>query len=246
MQRQRLLVANWKMNKCLSETKSYLNTLKKIKKNKFVKIVIVPPFTALETAVRCVKGSRMVIGAQNVCGKEVGAYTGEISAQMLKDVGALFVIIGHSERRSFFHETDEQIHQKIKMALQWDLHVIFCVGENLREREEGKTKDILQRQLNQGLGGIQSGKQLVIAYEPVWAIGTGRVATVVQIEQAHGLIRGEVEKLVGAKDISILYGGSVKPDTCEEIFKSSEVDGALVGGASLEVKSFIEILNFMH
>ncbi len=256
MMRSKLLAANWKMNKVNSEALVYLEELKKLldsKKtlltDKKIEIVIAPPFTALSAVSAQIQNS-IKLAAQNMHEAQNGAYTGEISAEMLKSVGCQYVILGHSERRTLFKETDESIHQKIVQALKNGLNVIFCIGEKLQERESGKTWDILKTQISKGLQDISKSdlSHVVIAYEPVWAIGTGKNATPAEVEEAHKFIRKTVWDLYDmdtASKTSIIYGGSVKPDNFKEISGQPNVDGALVGGASLDPKTFIEILNQM-
>lgn len=201
-----------------------------------VEIVIAPPFTAVHAVAEAARNSPIGVAGQDMYWEREGAYTGEISAGMLKEAGAEYVIIGHSERRRMFNETDDTVNRKLTAALGAELTPIVCIGETLEEREAGDTAAVLDRQLKAGLDGL-TGPQvaaLVLAYEPVWAIGTGRTATPDQAEEAHALIKGIL-------DVPILYGGSVKPENAEELLRQPDVDGALVGGASLEIDSFIAI-----
>ncbi|MCX8069699.1 MAG: triose-phosphate isomerase [Thermodesulfovibrionales bacterium] len=238
--------ANWKMNKTVDETVLFLKEFIPLVKNaKDVDIVIAPPFTALQTAFSLIKDTNINLSAQNVFYEEKGAYTGEISPSMLSEIGCSYVIIGHSERRQYFNETDEIVNKKIKIAQKYGLGIIMCIGESLSEREQGKTMEVLKRQLINGLKDI-SADNLIIAYEPIWAIGTGKTATTEQAQEAHNFIRGELKSLYGksAESIRILYGGSVTPDNIKALMACPDVDGALVGGASLKADSFAKIVNF--
>jgi triosephosphate isomerase len=212
-------------------------------------IVVCPPIIDIVTAVEAASGSPVEIGAQNMFWEEEGAYTGEISAEMIKASGATHVIIGHSERRQYFGETDDTVNRKLKVALDAGLTPIVCVGEVLEEREAGITDDVLRRQCNIGFRGISGERaaKLVVAYEPVWAIGTGKTATPQIAAEAHLTIRGEAAKAFGkefADKLRILYGGSVKPDNAKALMSETEIDGALVGGASLDPKSFAAIVKY--
>ena len=210
-------------------------------------IVICPVFTALDAVGKALKGSNIQMGAQNCYLKESGAYTGEISPQMLKEVGCTWCIIGHSERRQYFHESDELLNQKLRFALGAGLKVMFCIGETLEERESGKMNDVLIRQVTHGLQGLSAEDfaAVAIAYEPVWAIGTGVTATPEQAQEAHAFVRGLVKDQFGASvadGVRILYGGSVKPDNAAELMSKPDVDGSLVGGAALKADSFAGIV----
>ena len=210
-------------------------------------IVICPVFTALDAVGKALKGSNIQMGAQNCYLKESGAYTGEISPQMLKEVGCAWCIIGHSERRQYFHESDELLNQKLRFALGAGLKVMFCIGETLEERESGKMNDVLIRQVTHGLQGLSAEDfaAVAIAYEPVWAIGTGVTATPEQAQEAHAFVRGLVKDQFGASvadGVRILYGGSVKPDNAAELMSKPDVDGSLVGGAALKADSFAGIV----
>ena len=212
-----------------------------------VNIVVCPTFTALYAVGLALKGSLVEVGGQNCYLKESGAFTGEISPQMLRDVGCAWAIIGHSERRQFFAETDQLLNQKLKFALASGLKVMFCVGETLEEREGGKMQSVLTRQVTHGLEGLTEADfdRAAIAYEPVWAIGTGKTATPQQAQEAHAFIRELVKKQFGgavASKVRIQYGGCVRPDNTAELMANPDVDGALVGGASLEVRSFADIV----
>lgn len=239
------IAANWKMNKTILEAKEFVNAFApSVSDINDIDIVIAPSFTALFSVAELIKGSNIKLSAQNVFYEEKGAYTGEISALMLKDVGCDYVIIGHSERRHYFGEDDEILNKKVKAALRNGLEVIFCIGETLKEREEGKTFDVLERQVKEGLRDIDLSR-IVIAYEPVWAIGTGRTASPEQAQEAHAHIRNKLKDLyVAADTVRILYGGSVTPDNIDDLMACHDVNGALVGGASLKPESFERIVRF--
>jgi triosephosphate isomerase len=246
--RKKLLAANWKMYKTPDQTRDFfLGFLPLVTGHDRDEIVICPPFVNLSVAVGSAKGSNLAIGGQNLHWEKEGAYTGEISAGMLVAIGCSHVILGHSERRQYFGETDDTVNLKLKTALAADLTPIVCVGEVLEEREAGLTEDVLRRQCVRAFHAISTKKagKLVIAYEPVWAIGTGKTATPQMAADAHGLIRGEAAKTFGedfAAQMRILYGGSVKPENAKALMAEEEIDGALVGGASLDPKSFAAIV----
>ena len=238
LKRTPIVVANWKMYKTGAEAQKFLTQVKG-KLPPAVKVFIAPSFTALP--ILGAQGFKdVVIGAQNMHEAEEGAFTGEVSASMLKDAGARFVILGHSERRRLFHETDGLIHQKLKRAFASQLLPILCIGETLEEREAGKTFEVLSHQLKTALEGLDPA-ELILAYEPVWAIGTGKTATPEVAQEAHHFCRGLLKKL-WAKETSILYGGSVTPETATLLAKQPDIDGALVGGASLDPVKFIQII----
>lgn len=244
--RKPFIAANWKMNKTLNETKSFLKDfIPFVKDVSDVEIIIAPPFTSLYVAAEQLKETNIFLGAQNVFYEEVGAYTGEISPLMLSDIGCKYVIVGHSERRQYFNETDLIVNKKIKAAKKAGLGVIFCIGESLEEREKGNTFDVLLREIEEGLDDIDI-EDLIIAYEPIWAIGTGKTATPEQAQEAHEYIREKLQFLYGnkANDSCIIYGGSVTPDNIDSLMACKDVDGALVGGASLKVESFTRIVKF--
>ena len=238
------------MNKTVEEALDLVKQLKaSISTVEGVEVAIAPPFTALHAIHKEIEGSSIRLAAQNVFYEEKGAYTGEISPLMLKEVGCQYVIIGHSERRHFFGETDEAVNRKIKAALSQDLEVIFCVGETLKEREEGRTFSVIERQAEGGLRGLgeKEIKDIVIAYEPVWAIGTGKTATPEQAEEVHRFIREKLEKLYSretAGEVRVQYGGSVTPENVKGLMNQQNIDGALVGGASLKAESFARIVRF--
>ena len=241
--RKPFIAANWKMQKTNSETEEFLNAfLPLVRGIDDVDILIAPPFTSLETASRLMKSSNVLLGAQNVYFEESGAYTGEIAPSMLIAAGCSHVIIGHSERRQYFAETDEVVNRKIKLALTTGLKVILCIGESLEEREANRTFDVLTTQLTGSLADVQL-NDITIAYEPIWAIGTGKTASNEQANDAHSYIRDWLGKnKEGADSVRIQYGGSVKPDNVKGLMAEPEVDGALVGGASLKPDSFSQIV----
>ncbi|GBD97164.1 MAG TPA: triose-phosphate isomerase [Nitrospirae bacterium] len=241
--RKPYIAANWKMNKTIEETGEFINAfLPMVRDITDVDILIAPPFTSLAAASRLLKSSNVILGAQNVYYEEKGAYTGEISPGMLLSAGCSCVIIGHSERRQYFSETDEIVNKKIKTARNNNLEVILCIGESLDEREANRTFEVLDRQLAGSLRDL-SLDGITIAYEPIWAIGTGKTASKEQANEAHTYIREWLRKNKdGADIVRIQYGGSVKPDNIESLMSEPEVDGALVGGASLKPDSFAGIV----
>jgi triosephosphate isomerase len=247
--RRRVIAGNWKMYKTLGETRAFFSAFAPLVATaKRCDIVIAPPFTALATAVEAAKGSNVAIGAQDVFWEKEGAFTGEVSAGMLADAGCRYVIIGHSERRQFFGETDENVAKKTKAALSAGLTPVVCVGETLAHREAGNTEKVCRAQFAGGPGALtpEEFSRILIAYEPVWAIGTGKTATPEIAAAAHRFLRGcAAEKFSAerAAALRILYGGSVKPDNIQGLMAQEELDGALVGGASLDAKSFGAIVN---
>jgi len=250
MGRQPFIAGNWKMNKTVEEALDLVRQLKaSIPNIEEVEVAVAPPFTALYAVSQELKGSSIRLAAQNLFYEEKGAFTGEVSPLMLKEIGCQYVIIGHSERRQFFGETDETVNLKIKAALAQGLKPIFCVGETLKERVEGKTFSVIERQAEGGLQGLgeEEMNNIVIAYEPVWAIGTGRTATPEQAEEVHHFIRERLEKLYLreiAEGVRIQYGGSVTPENIKGLMSQENIDGALVGGASLKPESFSKIVRF--
>jgi triosephosphate isomerase (TIM) len=250
MTRKKLIAANWKMYKTPDETRAYFRDfLPIVADHKRDEIAVCTPCLDLEAAVGATRDSNVAIGAQNMYWGKEGAFTGEICPGMLTAVGATHVIIGHSERRQHFGETDDIVNMKLKAALEAGLTPIVCVGEVLEEREAGLTEDVLRRQCLRAFHAISAKKaaKLVVAYEPVWAIGTGKTATPQLAAEAHALIRGEAAKAFGdemAQQLRILYGGSVKPDNAKALMAEEEIDGALVGGASLDSKSFAAIVMY--
>ena len=241
--RKPFIAANWKMNKTIEDTSEFINSfIPMVNDVSQVDILIAPPFTSLSSASGLLKNTNVKLGAQNVYFEEKGAYTGEISPGMLLSAGCSCVIIGHSERRQYFRETDEIVNRKIKLARSSGLEVILCIGESLQEREAHKTFDVLDTQLSGSLQDV-SLDGITIAYEPIWAIGTGKTATPDQANEAHTFIRGWLGKNKdGADSIRIQYGGSVTPDNIEILMSQPEVDGALVGGASLKPDSFAKLV----
>jgi triosephosphate isomerase (TIM) len=250
MGRLPFMAGNWKMNKTVGEALDLVRGLKAaISGVKDVEVAVAPPFTALYAIRKELEGSSIHLAAQNLYWEEKGAFTGEVSPLMLKEVGCDYVIIGHSERRQFFGETDETVNRRIRAALAQGLKVIFCIGETLKEREEGKTFSVTEGQLEGGLKGMgdQEMTNMVIAYEPVWAIGTGKTATPEQAEEVHRFIRGKIEKLYSrevSEEIRIQYGGSVTPENVKGLMNQPNIDGALVGGASLKAEFFSKIVRF--
>lgn len=245
-----LIVGNWKMNKTASEAANFVRELSDRLStfSKTVELVIAPPFTALESArVALSPSSTIQLGAQNMFWEDQGAYTGEVSAPMLKDLGCRYVILGHSERRTLFSEQNDGIHKKIRAALKHGLRPILCIGESLEQRERGTTDTVLTQQLQAGLSGLtaETMTSVTVAYEPVWAIGTGKSATVDQAVSAHQTIRQfltTISSSAAADTIRILYGGSVTPQNIESLLSSDQIDGALIGGACLQVDSFATIV----
>lgn len=240
------IAGNWKMNKLRSEAKALAEELRSNLGDASVKLMVAPPFTSLVDVAEVLKGTGIRVGAQNMGLELSGAHTGEVSAEMLKDVGVETVILGHSERRHIYGETDAMINQKVHLALAEDLEVILCVGELLDEREAGKAEEVVRGQLAGSLEGVDAGAMagLVIAYEPVWAIGTGKTATPEDADDMHRAIRGWLRETFGdrvAEDTIIQYGGSVKPENAADLLRKENIDGALVGGASLKADSFAAI-----
>ena len=247
--RKKVIAGNWKMNNDLTESQNLITKLTSGLSNLKLNcdVIICPPFTSLSEASTLIKNTPVKLGAQNMFFEDSGAYTGEISAAMLKSVGCEYIIIGHSERRTIFKETDEMINKKIKKALEHQLKIIFCVGETLQEREKSITMQVIRTQVNSGLSGIseESMKEIIVAYEPVWAIGTGENATPQQAQEVHKFIRdfvGNKFSTSTSENLTIQYGGSVKPDNAVDLLSQPDVDGALVGGACLKADSFIEII----
>lgn len=247
MKRIPIIAGNWKMYKTQEQAEAFITALIPLLKPNAVRVFIAPPFTAIDRAVHTSKKSSIVIGAQNMHPGDEGAFTGEVSPLMLKELGAQFVILGHSERRALFHETDHMIHQKVKSALKHGLTPILCIGETQSERDAHHTKTVLKRQLSLCLEGIsaEEAKKLIIAYEPVWAIGTGKSATPLMAQEEHGFCRALLQEMFGdvSERIPLLYGGSVKPETIQELMQMDDIDGALVGGASLKAETFAQIIN---
>jgi triosephosphate isomerase len=245
-----ILAANWKMNKTVGESLDFVNRLKKLVIGiNDRQVVIAPPFTALYPVGAALKESGIGLAAQNLSDKREGAYTGEVSARMLADAGCTYVIVGHSERRILFGESNDIIHDKIGMTLEFGMLPIFCIGETLQEQEAGRTFEVIEKQIKEGLNQIKADdiKKMVIAYEPVWAIGTGKTATPEQAGEAHAFIRQMMENLYGkepARRLPLIYGGSVNPDNIGKLMAQPDINGALVGGASLDVDTFGKIIAF--
>lgn len=248
--RRRVIAANWKMYKTAQQTLDFFQQFKPLTESDRTdrcEIVVCPPNLVLPIAVTAARGTNIEIGGQNMFWEREGAYTGEVSAEMLRSAGAEWVIVGHSERRQYFCETDATVLKKTQAAIEAGLRPIICVGERLEEHKSGKTAEVLVRQFAAGIAGLTEEQfaAVVLAYEPVWAIGTGQTATPQIASDAHKLIRSEADKRFGeeaARRLRILYGGSVKPDNIEGLMQESQIDGALVGGASLDPQSFAKIV----
>jgi len=245
--RKKFIAGNWKMNKSIADAADLAGGIRReLAECREVDIALCPPFTALKTVGDVVANSVIRLGAQNMHWEPKGAFTGEISAAMLRDLYCHCVILGHSERRSYFGETDEIVNRKVKAAFAACLMPIVCVGETLAERESGRTEDVVRKQVLGSLVGLgEQLKQVVIAYEPVWAIGTGRTASPAQAQEVHAFIRGLLKEMDGAQTaetVRIQYGGSMKPDNAAELLSQPDIDGGLIGGAALEVRSFVEIV----
>ena len=247
--RKAIIAGNWKMNKTPAQAAELIEGIIPLAKDSDCDVVICPPFVDLCKAVKMTEGTNIHVGAQNVHWAESGAYTGEISAAMLKELGVEYVIIGHSERREYFGETDETVNLRTKAAIAAGLIPIVCVGESLEQRENGETDALVTMQINKGLDGIAASdvKNMVIAYEPIWAIGTGKTATDEQANETIGVIRGAIEKMYG-KEVSdkvrIQYGGSMKPANVKGLMAQSEIDGGLIGGAALKAEDFGKLINY--
>lgn len=247
MTRTKLIAGNWKMNCTVAESEKLLKAiLMGARTVRGTKIVVCPPYTSLPIAAKILKNKKVELGAQNLSEFDDGAFTGEISAKMLKSLGIKYVIVGHSERRQFFHETNEIVKSKAKQALKNGLSPIICIGETIKERQGNLTQEIVQQQLTASTAGFAESelKKTIIAYEPVWAIGTGKTATPEIAQEVHAFIRATLAKISPklAQTVPIIYGGSVKPDNAAGLLSQPDIDGALVGGASLDAKSFISIL----
>ncbi len=246
--RKKVIAGNWKMNKDVFETADLINSLKSFLPNSEIEVIVCPPYTSLVIAQQLLKGTQIHLGAQDVSVRDDGAYTGEVSIKMLKSVGCDYVIVGHSERRQYFHESNELINQKAKKILASGMKPIICVGETLDEREKGITDQVITAQVKGVLAGFTSADlaKTIIAYEPVWAIGTGKTATPQQADDVHQLIRkltGQLFSWNDAEKFVIQYGGSVKPENAKELLHMPNIDGALVGGACLKAESFIAIID---
>ncbi len=247
--RKKIIAGNWKMNNDLNESILLINEInEKLVDRDNVQVIIAPPFTALDRASQLISDSSISLSAQNMCFEDSGAFTGAISASMLKSVGCEYVILGHSERRTLFGESNSDVNKKMKKAIASDLTPIFCIGETLVERESGEMQNIIEKQVREGLEGISEAELsgTILAYEPVWAIGTGKVATPEQAQEVHAFIRNLLKELYSedlANNTVIQYGGSVKPENAAELIGQPDIDGALVGGACLKTESFIGIVN---
>ena len=242
----RFIVGNWKMHNTISQAETLIREILAIyHPNPTVELAMAPPYVALQAASHLLATTPITLAAQNVCAKDEGAFTGEISPPMLKELGCQYVIIGHSERRHLFGESDEAINEKIHAALRHELQPIFCIGERLEEREAGQTHSVIQHQLQTGLAGLEPKDlgNITIAYEPVWAIGTGRAATVEQATEVHAAIRSSLTThwKLNSEHIRILYGGSVTADNAQALFQSPHINGALIGKACLNSESFVKI-----
>ena len=247
--RTKIVAGNWKMNKTAAETVALLNGLiDKMPTGVEAQIIVAPTFVNLLQAVKQLENTNIVVAAQNMHQAENGAYTGEISAGMLQSVGVNTVILGHSERRAYFHETNALLANKVDTALAHDMKIIFCFGEELKDRQNKQHFNVVENQLREGLFHLNKNnwENIILAYEPVWAIGTGETATPEQAQEMHHFIRETIRHTFGsdiAEDVSILYGGSVKPDNAKEIFSKPDVDGGLIGGAALKADDFVGIIN---
>lgn len=242
-----IIAGNWKMNNTASQGAALVEALKPLVKEANCEVVVCVPAIDIPAIAKAIEGSNIQLGAQNVHFAEKGAYTGEISADMLKEYGVKYVIIGHSERRQYFGETDETVNKRTLTALSAGLTPIVCVGESLEERETGRTEEVLNRQLTEGLKNVEDVKKLVIAYEPIWAIGTGKTATDEQANETIGYIRKRIGELFCphcAKELRIQYGGSMNAKNCKGLMAQPEIDGGLIGGASLKPDDFAAIVNF--
>ena len=246
--RKNIVAGNWKMHKTHSETITLIEEITLKKQNTSTEIIVAPTFVNLQTAVIISEGNNITVAAQNMHQAEGGAFTGEISASMLTDIGVNTVILGHSERRAYFHETDALLANKVDTALKHKMRVIFCFGEELKDRQIENHFNVVEYQLRDALFhlGKNDWANIILAYEPVWAIGTGETASPEQAQEMHAFIRSLIEKVYGndvAENVSILYGGSVKPDNAKEIFSKKDVDGGLIGGAALKADDFLAIVN---
>ena len=247
--RKHFIAGNWKMNMTPTEGAAFAKELEAALKGSDRKVLVAPPFVTIPAVMDVLKGSNVLVGAQNMSNHKSGAHTGEVSVLMLKDLGVKHVILGHSERRAIYGESDEFINEKVLLAIEEGMEVILCIGETLEEREEGRLQEVLTTQVTKGLQGVSAEQmqQIVIAYEPVWAIGTGKTATPEDADSAHAFVRSLIENLYTegvAEELIIQYGGSVKADNAKALMSKEHIDGALVGGASLSVEQFLPIVNF--
>lgn len=249
MSRKPIIAGNWKMNNTIAQTEALLKDLKPLVVDADCEVVVCAPFTSLAKAIEITKNSNIAVGAENVHWAEKGAFTGEISAEMLAELGVKYVIIGHSERRQYFNETDETVNKRVKAALAAGLKPIICIGETLAEREGGKVEEVLVRQTTGAFADIDAKelKNIVIAYEPVWAIGTGKTATAQQANDTIKIVRDTIAKLYGkseADKMRIQYGGSMNPENAKELMAMEEIDGGLIGGASLKALDFSQVVKY--
>ncbi len=247
--RKKIIAGNWKMNMLPNEAINFITELEPLVKDTKNEVVLCVPYTDLFYSILTAQNSNIKIGAQNMHFEEKGAYTGEVSAKMLKSIGVEYVIIGHSERRQYFNETDETVNKKLKVAFENELKPIVCVGETLEQREAGKAEEIITNQTKLALDGLSNNQveNTIIAYEPIWAIGTGKTATKEDANQSIKAIRNKIEEIYGkevAEKVIIQYGGSVKSSNAKELFTMSDIDGGLVGGASLKADEFSKIVNY--
>jgi triosephosphate isomerase len=247
--RKAIIAGNWKMNNTVSEAVKLIEELKPLVAEATCDVVVCPPAICLDTVKKATEGTNIMVGAQNMHFEESGAFTGEISPVMLKEMGIQYVILGHSERRQYFGENDQDLNKKMKKAFEYNLIPILCVGETLEEREANITEEVLARQVKLDLAGLQKEQveKSVIAYEPIWAIGTGKTATAEQADETIGFIRNTIGKMFGnetAEKVRIQYGGSVKPSTIKEQMNKINIDGGLIGGAALKAEEFAAIVNF--
>ena len=246
--RKKVVAGNWKMNNDLNESVSLINEIKEaLVEREDVRAIIAPTFIALDKASQLLSGTNIGLSAQNMCFEDSGAFTGAVSAKMLKSVGCEFVILGHSERRTLFGESNSDVNKKMKKAISVNLTPIFCIGETLEERESGEMQNVIEKQVREGLDGISESdlSGTIVAYEPVWAIGTGKVATPDQAQEVHAFIRNLLKEIYSetlAENTTIQYGGSVKPENAAELIGQQDIDGALVGGACLKADSFVAII----
>ncbi len=247
--RKPIIAGNWKMNKTPSEAITLINELKPLVKDADVEVVVCVPFVCIPAVSEALKGTNIKLGAQNMHWEESGAYTGEVAPGMLKELGVEYVIIGHSERREYFAETDETVNKKVLSAFSHGITPIVCVGETLEQREEGVTKELVEKQTKAALSGLdkEEVEKIVIAYEPIWAIGTGKTASSEDANEVIGYIRSVIADIYGndvAQKVRIQYGGSMKPENAAELMAMPEIDGGLVGGASLKAEDFAKIVNY--
>ncbi|MGL4730857.1 MAG: triose-phosphate isomerase [Clostridium sp.] len=247
--RRAIIAGNWKMNNTISESLKLVNDLKPLVKDATCEVIVCPTYLSLPAVVEAVKGSNIKVGAQNMHFENKGAFTGEISPVMLKELGVEYVIIGHSERRQYFNESDQTVNKKLKAAFNHNIIPILCVGESLEERESNTTEKVLEGQLSKGLEGLtkDNAEKMIIAYEPIWAIGTGKTATADEANETIGFIRDVIGKIYDktvSDKVRIQYGGSVKPSTIKEQMAKEHIDGGLIGGASLKAEDFSAIVNY--